>query len=112
MNLESGGKSIEKKESAFQKSAPISVDWDKLKEINEDIIGWVYFTGLPQISYPILQAEDNAYYVNRTYDLSSDDSKAGSIFMDYRMHLISHRHIPSFMDITFGTGQCCLILHY
>ena len=32
-----------------------------------------------------MQAEDNAYYVNRTYDLSSDDSKAGSIFMDYRM---------------------------
>lgn len=65
--------------------APISVDWEALKEINEDIIGWVYFTGLPQISYPVLQAEDNAYYVNRTYDLSSDDSRAGSIFMDYRM---------------------------
>ena len=64
---------------------PFEVDWTALKEINEDIIGWVYFTGLPQISYPILQAEDNAYYVNRTYDLSSDDSKAGSIFMDYRM---------------------------
>lgn len=32
-----------------------------------------------------MQAEDNAYYVNRTYDLSSDTSKAGSIFMDYRM---------------------------
>ena len=65
--------------------SPFEVDWTVLKEINEDIIGWVYFTGLPQISYPILQAEDNAYYVNRTYDLSSDDSKAGSIFMDYRM---------------------------
>ena len=64
---------------------PFDVDWAALKEINRDIIGWVYFTGLPQISYPILQAEDNAYYVNRTYDLSSDDSKAGSIFMDYRM---------------------------
>ena len=64
---------------------PFSVDWAALKEINRDIIGWVYFTGLPQISYPVLQAEDNAYYVNRTYDLSSDTSKAGSIFMDYRM---------------------------
>lgn len=64
---------------------PFDVDWDKLKDINEDIIGWVYFTGLPQISYPVLQAKDNEYYVHRTYDLSSSDSKAGSIFMDYRM---------------------------
>lgn len=68
-----------------KRELPFEVDWIALKEINSDIIGWVYFTGLPQISYPILQAEDNAYYVNRTYDLSSSDSKAGSIFMDYRM---------------------------
>ena len=32
---------------------PFDVDWDELKDINEDIIGWVYFTGLPQISYPV-----------------------------------------------------------
>ena len=64
---------------------PLTIDWEKLKEINTDIIGWVYFTGLPQISYPILQAEDNAYYLHRTFDLSEDSSKAGSIFMDYRM---------------------------
>lgn len=50
---------------------PFDVDWDVLKDINEDIIGWVYFTGLPQISYPVLQAKDNEYYVHRTYDLSS-----------------------------------------
>ena len=24
---------------------PFDVDWDVLKDINEDIIGWVYFTG-------------------------------------------------------------------
>ena len=66
-------------------SVPVHVNWKKLKEINPDIIGWVYFEDLPQISYPILQAADNDYYVHRTYDLSEDDSKAGSIFMDYRM---------------------------
>ena len=56
---------------------PFDVDWVALKEVNEDIIGWVYFTGLSQISYPILQADNNEYYVHRTYDLSSDTSKAG-----------------------------------
>ena len=75
-----GGKKYRKKRKRISKSAPISVDWDELKKINEDIIGWVYFTGLPQISYPVLQADDNEYYVHRTYDLSSDTSKAGCIF--------------------------------
>lgn len=74
-----------KKKRKLSKKVPITIDWEALKNINEDIIGWVYFTGLPQISYPILQADDNEYYVHRTYDLSSDTSKAGSIFMDYRM---------------------------
>ena len=83
--LENGAKKYRKKLKRTSKNVPISVDWDELKEINEDIIGWAYFTGLPQISYPVLQADDNEYYVHRTYDLSSDTSKAGCIFMDYRM---------------------------
>ena len=83
--LENGAKKYRKKLKRTSKNVPISVDWDELKKINEDIIGWVYFTGLPQISYPVLQADDNEYYVHRTYDLSSDTSKAGCIFMDYRM---------------------------
>lgn len=82
---EGGVKKYRRKLSRRSETAPLTIDWDELKAINEDIIGWVYFTGLPQISYPILQADDNEYYVHRTFDLSSDTSKAGSIFMDYRM---------------------------
>lgn len=83
--LENEVKKYRKKLKRTSKTVPISVDWNELKKINKDIIGWVYFTGLPQISYPVLQADDNEYYVHRTYDLSSDTSKAGCIFMDYRM---------------------------
>ena len=83
--LENGVKKYRKKLKRTSKTVPISVDWNELNKINKDIIGWVYFTGLPQISYPVLQADDNEYYVHRTYDLSSDTSKAGCIFMDYRM---------------------------
>ena len=36
--LENGGKKYRKKRKRISKSAPISVDWDELKEINEDII--------------------------------------------------------------------------
>ena len=75
------------------------VNWEEMEEINKDIIGWVYFTGLPQISYPILQAEDNAYYVNRTYDLSSDTA----------WHPIFHHRIQSSMDIMSETDPCCQI---
>lgn len=67
-------------------TAPVSVDWEILKDINPDITGWVYFCGLPHISYPLLQADDNGYYVHRSFDLSSDDSKAGSVFIDCRMN--------------------------
>ena len=101
--LENGGKKYRKKRKRISKSAPISVDWDELKEINEDIIGWVFRNGRTEIlvatdvaargidvddvdavfNYDLPQ--DDEYYVHRTYDLSSDTSKAGCIFMDYRM---------------------------
>src|SRR5699024_3859127 len=35
-----------------------------------------------KIDYPILQAEDNDYYLNRNY--KREDTPAGSIFVDYR----------------------------
>lgn len=42
-----------KRHKTSESEIPFDVDWDELKDINEDIIGWVYFTGLPQISYPV-----------------------------------------------------------
>lgn len=107
--LENGGKKYRKKRKRISKSAPISVDWDELKEINEDIIGWVYFTGLPQISYPVLQADDNEYYVHRTYDLSSDTSKAGCILWTTVWQMIFHHHTLLSMVIMFVMVRCCQI---
>lgn len=49
--------------------------------INNNIIGWITMNGT-MVDYPILQAKDNAYYLNRNY--KEEDSRAGSIFMDYR----------------------------
>lgn len=53
----------------------------ELKEINTDIVGWITIDDT-KINYPILQAEDNDYYLERNYE--REDSMAGSIFMDYR----------------------------
>lgn len=61
--------------------APLEVDWEGLRAINEDIVGWIYVEATPEISYPILQGPDDAYYVDYTFD--KQIARAGCIFMSY-----------------------------
>ncbi len=56
------------------------VDFDKLKKINSDIVGWIVVEDT-EISYPVVKGSDNEYYLNHTYKKSSN--YAGAIFMDY-----------------------------
>ena len=56
------------------------IDFDKLKKINEDIIGWIRFDK-NGINYPVLQGKDNEEYLNILPDKTKN--AAGSIFMDY-----------------------------
>ena len=58
---------------------PVDVDFAPLKEINEDVIGWIYVGGV-DISYPVVQGEDNDYYLHRTF--MNTENFAGSIFME------------------------------
>lgn len=67
-----------KMESDVRADESISVE---AKSINQDIIGWIKIVGT-HINYPILQANDNTYYLNHSFDKGL--SKAGSIYMDYR----------------------------
>lgn len=56
----------------------------KLEELynqNEDLVGWIDIEGT-DISYPVLQAEDNEFYLNHNF--YKEESKAGSIFADCR----------------------------
>ncbi len=55
------------------------VEFDKLKEINEDVIAWIAFDNL-DISYPVLYSGDNGYYLRRTFN--GTNNTAGSIFME------------------------------
>ena len=57
----------------------ISVRWNELQQKNEDIVAWIYIPAL-DISYPVLQADDNEYYLHR--DVNREYLYAGSIFMD------------------------------
>ena len=56
-----------------------TIDWAGLKVKNEDIVAWIDIPAI-EISYPVLQAEDNDFYLHR--DINREYLFAGSIFMD------------------------------
>lgn len=60
---------------------PINVDFDTLRGINSDVIGWIYVEALDNINYPVVQAEDNETYLHMTYE--KNYNFAGTIFVDY-----------------------------
>ena len=61
------------------------MNFDYLKEVNSDVIGWIYCENTV-INYPVLHAPDSEYYAERNYRGESD--ACGSIFTDpsNRMH--------------------------
>lgn len=60
---------------------PISVDFAALQAENPDIIAWLYSEGTP-INYPVVQSDDNQYYLRRLTDGSYNTN--GTLFMDFR----------------------------
>ena len=56
------------------------VDFDKLKELNSDTIGWIRFDEPSIISYPVVKSHDNKEYLTKTF--TDNDNKLGSIFVD------------------------------
>lgn len=57
----------------------IQVDMEALQAMNPDITGWIYIEGIAA-SYPIVQADNNEYYLTHTFEKT--ENKSGSIFMD------------------------------
>lgn len=57
----------------------LNIDFETLAQINKDICGWLYVPSL-QLSYPIVQGQDNDYYLKHTYEGVKNSS--GSIFID------------------------------
>ncbi|MBK3497359.1 class B sortase [Viridibacillus sp. YIM B01967] len=59
----------------------IRAQFKKLLDINSELVGWLTVDDT-HIDYPILQAENNDFYLNHNY--KKESNLAGSIFMDYR----------------------------
>lgn len=68
---------------------PLVIDWDGLKAVNEDVVGWIYVDAEPAISYPVVQGKDNEEYLHMTYERSY--LYAGSIFLN-------SQNTPDFSD--------------
>ena len=58
-----------------------AMDFAPLKESNSEIVAWLACEGTV-IDYPVLQAEDNDYYLDHLY--TKESNRMGSLFMDYR----------------------------
>ena len=51
----------------------------KLQEQNKDIVGWLEIEGT-SVSYPVLQGDDNVFYLTHNY--KKEESEKGSIFLN------------------------------
>lgn len=68
--------------------APITVDFEGLWSMNEDVIGWIYCEDTP-INYPIAHGKDNNQYLRHSLDGSYNS--AGTIFTE-------EENRPGFVD--------------
>ena len=66
-------------EEAPVERAPFSVDFEALRAESESIVAWIYCEDSP-INYPIVQGEDNQFYVERMPDGTWNGS--GTLFVD------------------------------
>ena len=62
------------------KEETFSVDFEKLLEMNSDVVGWIRFDEPSEINYPVVQGRDNEEYLKRTFEANTNE--LGTLFVD------------------------------
>ena len=65
----------------FIKYPLMSVNFDELKKMNSDTVGWIFMRS-SNINYPVVQTTNNSFYLNHDFNKKYND--AGWVYMDYR----------------------------
>lgn len=76
------GEAITEAEASFYGEIPapdIEVDLSSLQAKNPETAAWLYYPAMG-ISYPVMQDEDNTYYIRHTFE--GERNAAGSLFLD------------------------------
>ncbi len=72
-------------DSSTEKEKHPEQDWEALKKINKEIVGWIKIKDT-HIDYPVLEHkgddQNGQYYLYRNY--KKEDDSYGSVFVDYR----------------------------
>lgn len=76
----------------------LNVDFNKLKRTNSDTVAWLYVNNT-NVNYPVVQAKDNSYYLNRSFNRKSN--VAGWIYGDYRSDFQSFKR----NTVIYGHGR-------
>ena len=58
-----------------------NVNFEELKQVNTDVVAWIMVDGT-SVNYPIVQSNDNDYYLN--HDIVKSPKGSGWTFMDFR----------------------------
>jgi len=76
-------------------SVPSLPNLTPLREVNPHVVGWISIPGT-EISYPLLQGDDNGYYLTHLWD--GTVNSCGSIFIDSE----NSRGLTDFNTVIYG----------
>lgn len=99
-SIDENGNVIEIEPTQEQQDIAAIDKLEYLKSKNPNTVGYLTMSGV-DVYEPILQAEDNSYYLTHAFD--GTENKAGAVFLDYRAEISAERQ--SDMLVLYGHNQ-------